>query len=278
MRIVVISLPDAADRRRSAAEQLTRLGLEFEFLDAFDGSTRVPAHFTEFDSRAYRLNCQRDPLPGEIGCYASHLSLWKRCAEIGEPMLILEDDFEALPGFAEAISIVETLLMEHDFIRLEPFDRPRAVGKRLRRVGHELGSIGRFTLYYVSDVPTQLTAYAISPSGAARLAKGSARLIAPADKFVQRTWDHGVPVFALSPAIVQTGPHSSHSTIGDRRSLKSRELGLLLARAAYKGLGELRRLGFDRFQLRRLTGSAVERCRPVQPEREDRSEKTHVTN
>jgi glycosyl transferase family 25 len=255
MRIIVISLPGATDRRRSAAEQLTALGLDFEFFDAFDASTRIPSHFAEFDDRAYRLNCQRDPLPGEIGCYASHLSLWKHCAQTGEPVLILEDDFEALSGFVEAISVIENLLLEHDFIRLEPFNRLRAAGKRIRSVGQELSAFGRFTLHYLSDVPTQLTAYALSPSGGARLAKASERLVAPADKFVQRTWDHGVPIFALSPAIARTGPHSRRSTIGDRRSLKSRKLGLLIARAAYKGFGELRRIGFDRSQRYRLTGA-----------------------
>ena len=254
MRIAVISLKTAEDRRHSVSEQLNRLGLDFEFFDALDASTPIPSHFVEFDARAYSLNSQRNPLPGEIGCYASHLSLWKRCATSGEPMLILEDDFEALPGFVEAIPVIELLLAEHDFIRLEPFDRPRAVGKKLRRVGHELGSIGQFTLHYLSDVPPQLTAYAISPSGATRLLKSSARLVAPVDKFVQRTWDHGVPILALSPAIVQTGPHSSNSMIGDRRSRKSRDIRLLLARAIYKGVGEIQRMRFDRSQLRRLTG------------------------
>ncbi len=256
MRVIVISLPDAADRRRSASEQLTVLGVDFEFFDAFDASTRISSHFVEFDERAYRLNCQRDPLPGEIGCYASHLNLWKQCAASHEPTLILEDDFEALPGFVEALSIVELLLAEHGFIRLEPFDRSRAAGKRIRPAARALGAEGRFTLHYVSDVPTQLTGYAVSPTGAARLAEASARLVAPADKFVQRTWDHGVPIFALSPAIVRTGPHSGRSTIGDRRALKSRRPSLLLARAAYKGFGELRRIGFDRAQRKRMTRSA----------------------
>jgi len=254
MRIAVISLKNADDRRHSVSEQLSRLGLDFEFFDAFDASTSIPSHFAEFDARVYGLNCQRDPLPAEIGCYASHLNLWKRCAESSAPMLILEDDFEALTGFAEAIPIIELLLAEHDFIRLEPFDRRRALGKKLRRASHKLGSIGQFTVSYLSDVPTHLTAYAISPTGAARLAKGSARLVAPVDKFVQRTWDHGVPILALSPAIVQMGPHSRASMIGDRRSLKRRNITLLLARAAYKGIGEIQRTWFDRSQLRRLTG------------------------
>ena len=169
--------------------------------------------------------------------------------------MILEDDFEALPGFDEALSVSEMPLLEHDFIRLEPF-----TGCALRESGsgpvgrQELSAFGRFTLHYLLDVPTQLTAYALSPSGDARLANASARLVAPADKFVQRTWTHGVPVFALSPAIARTGPHSSRSTIGGRRSRKSRKLGLLLARAAYKGFGELRRIGVDRSHLRRLSG------------------------
>jgi hypothetical protein len=53
----------------------------------------------------------------------------------------------------------------------------------------------------------------------------------------------------LHPPIVVTSELSATSTIGARRDLKSRHPALLLARAVYKGLGELQRLRFDRKQL-----------------------------
>jgi len=48
---------------------------------------------------------------------------------------------------------------------------------------------------------------------------------------------------------------SASMMIGERRSLKSRKLALLLARAAYKGFGVLQRIGFDRSQRHRMTGT-----------------------
>jgi len=50
---------------------------------------------------------------------------------------------------------------------------------------------------------------------------------------------------------VQPAEWAAQSTIG-RRSRKSTNSALLLARALYKGVGELRRISFDRAQLARL--------------------------
>lgn len=257
--IVVISLPSARQRRISARAQLTRLGLTFEFFDAVDGSVPFRAGFGKLDRIAFRLNTQRDPLPGEIGCFASHRAVWNRCIELDSPVLVLEDDFELLPRFSAALPTVTELIHKHGFIRLERIDRRRALGKRGRPIAYELERRSGFRLVYLSDVPTCMTAYAISPEAARQLIAASATLGAPVDKFMQRTWAHRTPVFALLPAIVRASPHSRSSTIGDRRPLKSHAPHLLLARAVYKGIGELRRIGFDRLQLRRLGHHASKR-------------------
>ncbi|CCF80089.1 putative lipopolysaccharide biosynthesis protein [Helicobacter bizzozeronii CCUG 35545] len=36
---------------------------------------------------------------GELGCYASHYSLWQKCIQLHEPIAILEDDVHLKPHF-----------------------------------------------------------------------------------------------------------------------------------------------------------------------------------
>ena len=117
-----------------------------------------------------------------------------------------------------------------------------------------LFTVDAFSVDYVSDVPLCMLAYVIRPHAAAALIAAARVITAPVDKFIQRTWDHGQPVFALSPAAVTSRPDAAQSCIGNCPH-KSRSVGLLLARAIYKMRGELRRIAFDRRQLRRFAQS-----------------------
>jgi len=262
MKIFVISLKDAMRRRAAAVEQLEATGLEYDFFDAIENVTCPSRYFSGFNTRLYRLNTRRDALPGEIGCYASHLSLWRTCVAMNQPITILEDDFQLEDEFTDAIHKIATLTNTFGFIRLQSFDR-RQVPKKLRRAAQKVLSLNGFQLYYLSDIPLNMLAYAISPQAASSLLSASATLTAPIDKFVQQSWVHKTPIYALSPAVVGPSSHAATSTIGDR-SQKSRNVGLLLVRALYKGLGELRRISFDRKQLSLLGMGATPRPHGLQ--------------
>jgi glycosyl transferase family 25 len=257
MDVVVISLQTAAERRRAASKHLSALAVSFEFFDAIPGTDASRDTTRRIDARAYRLNTCRDPLPGELGCYESHRAVWRLAVDRGRALVVLEDDFELLPEFGRSLAMLDRLMEDCDFIRLEPMGRRRAPLKRCRPIAYRLRAIGGFELLYLSDVPACLTGYAISPRGAKRLLRASSTIVAPIDKLVQRTWTHGVAVHALNPPIVQTSALAAQSTIGSRKQLKRRDPRLLLARLLYKGLGELRRLKFDRQQLARATPSRV---------------------
>jgi len=112
-------------------------------------------------------------------------------------------------------------------------------------------SDSEITLHYLADVPLCMLAYSIDPSAAATLIESSAHLTAPVDKFMQRTWEHGVPLFGIVPQLVDNATVSAHSTIGDR-SHKNWNLLLLTLRAFDKIRGRIRRRAFNATQLRRL--------------------------
>jgi len=187
----------------------------------------------------------------EIGCYASHLALWKTCLQLNQPIIILEDDFRLTDQFAEAVPLIKTLTERYGFIRLQRFERRRKLLKRLRPAAYLIHEYNASKLYYLSDVPLCTLAYAISPQAAESLVKTSTTLIAPVDKFLQQTWVHKTPIHALSPAPVGESAHTESSTIGIRPR-KRINPWCLIERAIYKSKGEMKRIGFDRQQLKRL--------------------------
>lgn len=230
--------------------QFRKAGLPFRFFDAIDGSCGLDDRFDGIDEQAYRLNTYRDPLPGEIGCYASHVALWQRCVALDEPIVILEDDCQLESSFPDAIALAAKLIQEFGFIRLQSFDR--AASLKLMPASRLLAEFDGFSVHYLSNVPLCLLAYAVSPSRAAQLVDSSRRISSPIDKFVQRTWEHGTPIFAMAPASVTTSALAAETTIGDRRTKKKSKVALAVRRARYKLRGELKRRGFDRQQLRRF--------------------------
>lgn len=259
MRIFVISIASAADRREAATRQLNAAGLDFEFFDAVERVADAFRRFDGFDRRLFKLNTGRVPLPGEIGCYASHKSLWERCVEFDEPIVVLEDDFLLADDFATAMRDVDSLIDAFGFIRLQ------SCGSDRRRFGRRLRSMRVLTdrdcaVRYLNNVPLCCLAYAISPAAAASLAGNCDVLGSPVDKYVQKTWQHSTPIFTLDKPIVWISEHAAESTIGVRQP-KCRDVGFLACRIAYKCLGAYRRMLFNRAQIDRL---AVEGFAPDQ--------------
>lgn len=88
MKIFVINLARSPERRASMEQQLSRLNLEYEIVEAVDGSQ---LSYTDIMKETrplnYALSC------GEVGCALSHINIYRRIASEGIPMaLILEDD------------------------------------------------------------------------------------------------------------------------------------------------------------------------------------------
>ena len=113
---VYINLDERDERREGTDTELQRAGLTAERFRALRGSEAPAGHVTmSWDTT---LNARFDPLmqpdqvvdltEGERGCAASHVSLWRRCADGGSPMLILEDDIELCEGCASSVTSGES--------------------------------------------------------------------------------------------------------------------------------------------------------------------------
>lgn len=105
--VFVVSLARAVERRADITAHLDRLGVAYELLDAVDGRA-----LPEAERRAL-LAPGVDYPPGVIGCYLSHMELYRRFLATEAPVaLALEDDARLNPAF---VPVLRQGLARHDF-------------------------------------------------------------------------------------------------------------------------------------------------------------------
>jgi glycosyl transferase family 25 len=178
LKIFVISLPDAAERRERAARQLGELGLASE------------GYFEHCDEEEWLLNTGHPMSLGEVGCFASHRSMWQKCVDLGEPIMIMEDDFMLLPGFAGAVDKVAENISECGFIRLQTETRARK---------QRVAARGDYTLWRYTKVPHSCMCNSMTPEVAQNLVEQTKAIYEPVDVFIKKFWEHGQPIYGLTP-------------------------------------------------------------------------------
>lgn len=122
MQIFVISLADAADRRAFIADQLRRVGLAFEFVDAIRGKDIYEDPSFYDPKKALHIEL-RNMTPGEVGCALSHQKVYDLIVERKLPYaLVMEDDAMVSPDLPDALSALEPRIRPNDLIQLERCD------------------------------------------------------------------------------------------------------------------------------------------------------------
>ena len=89
----MINLDRAPDRLARIDAQLQRLKLPYTRLAAVDAKVLTPAQKSALDEPAFRRKHGMTPVPGELGCYLSHVEVMRSfLASDAEFALVLEDD------------------------------------------------------------------------------------------------------------------------------------------------------------------------------------------
>lgn len=90
--IYVINMDAAVDRWRLMREQLDAFGLPYERFAAVNGRALDESH-PDFSALSYKLLHGRRFIPGEVGCYLSHIGALRQFLDSNaDHALILEDD------------------------------------------------------------------------------------------------------------------------------------------------------------------------------------------
>ena len=241
MRIKVISLESATERRHSIRRQFQRLDMQFDFFDAVTPGTSA-IHIHGYDEHEFITNCGRAATDAEIACYASHLALWRRCAEEDESFLILEDDAHLDEAFATGALVTAFKVRELGFVRVS---LPRL------KTSTVVEQLGPFDIHYCRRSPLLALGYAISPAVAQQFAARGSVVEEPVDKFMQRFWHHEQPVYAVTPPFVRLSTLTHESDIGDRHR-PAPGARLWLRRATRKAQNSILRMNYNARYLGKL--------------------------
>ena len=230
---MVINLDRSPDRWMSTRSQLEKIGISAERVPAVDGKNLAPPLYRKKSS--LNLGCPRDLLPGEIGCYLSHLNCWKKLLQSNEKFaLIMEDDILISPRAAAYMNNADWIPSGCHLIQLHGDKKASAMVKRrtlkLAKTGDELVRLIRPT-------PVLTQAYIISREAAIYAINNSKTIDAPVDDFFASPYFNFIEnfnIWRLNPCVV-TGNQSESSTIGNRQSIRTNiPLSMFLKRKLIK--------------------------------------------
>ncbi|WP_417658795.1 glycosyltransferase family 25 protein [Pseudidiomarina sp.] len=204
-KIFVINLAHSTERWQHVSQQLDRLHLPYERLDAVNGKLLTEAEInavfsTQLADKYFHYRLTR----GEIACYLSHLKAWQKIVDDGLDFgIVLEDDININALFSEVPNRIAAFTVKWDFIKLAaPFkDQPYDViesDTHLRVVS------------YRRKPPMGACAQAVSVSGARQLLTLRPPIFRPVDVDLQWSYELGIRTLGLVPYTVDnTHQHSS---------------------------------------------------------------------
>jgi glycosyl transferase family 25 len=218
--IFIISSIAAEARRAACQAAMDRLGLEFQFFDAVNGSDLSEDQVARVYDRDKNAKLFKRPLSKpEIGCYLSHHALWARISEGGHAgAIILEDDFDADGALAALLREICRLDLSNCLVKLH--SERKASGTPLATL------TGGYRLLAPSRVPGLTLGYVVERSAAARLAERSLPFGRPVDMDLKHWWDFDVSVLIVQPGLLHVRMADGASAIESARE-KAKPAGRL---------------------------------------------------
>ncbi len=191
LMVLLINLPRSTDRLARMQARLQALGLGYEVLEAVDGRARWSELLPSVDVRAFERHVGRDVLPGEIGCYHSHLQAWQRfLASDAHTLLVLEDDMVFADDFVQALRIALQGAEHWDMLKLAKIRAKQPVCQ---------GLLGPYRLNAYIGPATGFGAYLIQRKTAQRLLPTLLPIRAPIDRELEQVHRHDLRHFGLEP-------------------------------------------------------------------------------
>ena len=197
MRIVLISLERATERRRRMAEEFARVGLDYEIWPAKDARTLTDED-RAFVDRAARERLGLYPIPdGSLACTLSERAAMHDLVRNGpESMAVFEDDARFEAGLPSVLKALERQTHGFDIVKLQRRNLRRPfIPTMALPTGHRLGRI-RF-----SDFGSE--GYVITREAARLLLERIPRMVRDMDHELSYFWENGLNVLYLDPPVVR---------------------------------------------------------------------------
>ncbi|AOF85414.1 glycosyltransferase 25 family protein [Hydrogenophaga sp. RAC07] len=191
LMVLLINLPRSAERRVLMEQRLRQIGLAYEMFPAVDGKQHWGQLQASVDFPAFERHVGRDVLPGEAGCYHSHLQAWERfLASDCQFLLVLEDDMVFHDDFGDALRFALRGRAHWDILKLAKIRAKQPVCQ---------GKLGPYRLNAYLGAATGFGAYLLQREVAQRLLPTLLPIKAPIDREVEQVHRHDLRHFGLEP-------------------------------------------------------------------------------
>jgi glycosyl transferase, family 25 len=188
-KIIVVSMPDAVERRQRFTERSGEADMAWSFFEAH--SKLHPA--LSYDETEAMLSHGRPLRVGEIGCYSSHYAAWQQLLEDDvDQYVVLEDDVIVDWACLKKILDSDLAALNIDYLRLY-YKYP------VHQVILKNAFAGSRTLVELADYAYGTQGYLITKVAAARLLQHCRVVRRPIDDELDRTWAHGVRNLSVFP-------------------------------------------------------------------------------
>ncbi|WRC92086.1 glycosyltransferase family 25 protein [Helicobacter pylori] len=163
---------------------------------------------------------------GELGCYASHYSLWQKCIELNEAICILEDDIIVKERFKESLEFCYQHINELGYIRLMHLEENVAKQKTPVKGVSQI-------LNFKDGIGTQ--GYVLAPKAAQKLLKYSAKeWVMPIDCVMDRHYWHGVKNYVLEEFAITCDGMNAQNSNTEKQRPKKLPLSIRIGRSLHK--------------------------------------------
>lgn len=237
--VYVINLDRSPDRWRDAVANVPDGFDRVHRVSGVDGNLVEPEDRSDFDEQLFKQQNGRLVIPGEYGCYMSHIHALQTIAAAPDShAIVVEDDIQlTAEGLAQVTAIVNSELV-FDVIKLVNF-RVRLFRQYAEIDGHI--RIGRAALGPMGSA----AAYLVRRDVAEKLTKSLLPMSLPFDVALERHWATQVNFYTTRTNLFKFGKTQSDSTIVGKEGYgKFKMPGLQRFGAALFRLSDI----FSRFQ------------------------------
>jgi glycosyl transferase family 25 len=215
VRVYVINLDRSTQRLQEITAQLSKFGLSFHRIAAVDGKLATSAQQALLDEKTYQLRHGKISLPGELGCYLSHVEAIREFLKSEYSFaVILEDDAILENGFIEVLLHLSRHPNQWDMVKLSGVHSGSPVAvQRINDQAH---------LSIMFSKCTCSSAYMINRKAAKSYSNGLLPMTLPYDHEFDKGWTYGIKVRAVTPFVVthnEQAPTTIVSTCADSRKL-----------------------------------------------------------
>lgn len=203
MKVFVINLSSDREKRQRAIKILSELDINFEIIDAVDGSQIDVNYLDSLDTshiekyRGFKLS------NAEVGVYLSHIHIYNQiCSQKIDYACILEDDFCLKDGFIEIVrnGFINKHNSGFEILMLGHFLSAKSVGIITKY--NSMKNFDNFSIVEPLEFNYGAHAYIISNKAAAELINNYSIPKCPIDNILGLSELYGLPRLVVSPPIV----------------------------------------------------------------------------